>query len=311
MGKLIHQKEQVDKFNIGFEFEIYVKKSVVEDEEVIPPEILKKYGHLMRLKTTDSNYQKAGSHFLKKMQEYYPQTNWKKCFEAHEDGSLNNYSMPSHMAVEMVMKHDTGSSALTKLKQVISVLNCDDFFINNDCGLHVNISFKDNPKNRKDLVIDVSENLDIKKILNDFGRSKNEYCTDNNETEIDLHNISDEILTGISRLINPNQKNNRWNSSYVPYKLFSNLKKPDSYKKFMAMMEKITKDVFVDQWTDDRPAIAPKRTNNKNYLEFRLMGGKDYQTKYAKIENGINEFLKAMNKADLKHRNKTKKTVHM
>lgn len=291
MAKLIKNKTELDNFNIGFEFEFYVADKFLATKEKIPADIQRKYGHLFTAKSVDAEYEQAGKYFLSKLQEYYPETVWTKCFDIHEESSLDDTA--TYTGVEMVMKHEAGSTAMKKLQQVITVLNLPDFKTAVECGLHVNISFKDRTKNREDLAFDVSCNLEMQTILTDFKRNKNQFCVSNKNTTIDSYTLTENLTEQFENMLG-NQ------SSYTLDKVLSftrGLTNGKEMKKFAAMLEDSVKSGFISAWEDERPAVAPKEDNGKNYLEFRLMGGKDYQKKYDKIENGIGEFLKAMKKS--------------
>jgi hypothetical protein len=311
MAKLIDNKTELDNFNIGFEFELYVKNSSINKKPPVdqyadvPADILKKYKHLFKPEQDNSNdyykYKKAGKVFLEKLSEYYPDIKWEKIFEMTMDGSL--YDSVEKTGVEMVMNHYKGSIAMDYLNKVLTVMNLPDFVTDKDCGLHVNISFSDKHKNKKDLAFGVANCLDTETILKQFSRLKNEYCTPNNKTTIYQYDLQEEVADALLNQIS-NSSNHVTLEKMLQYS--KNIATSQGLKKFGIMLESIVKAKFLDNWSEDRPAIAPKRNGSNNYLEFRLMGGKNYEKKMPTIKDGIGEYLKSMKKASLKLENDSK-----
>lgn len=314
MSKLIHNKTELDKFNIGFEFEMFVSKKKLEapqvEAEQIPENILQQYGHLFNVKDVEKNeyvdYKDAGQYFLNVLTEHYPEDNWATIFEYCDDGSLSDTD--KLIGVEMVSKYMKGSEAMKLLVKVFSVLNLPEFKTTTDCGLHVNISFAKEAKNRKDLAYDIAKILDNAPILRAFNRSQNDFCVSNNKVQIDLDYVREDIAEKITDFIlNTKLKNNEYIDMRSISQLNKKITEPQSLVHFCNLIEESVKDMLLEEWEDNRPAIAPKSQDYKNYIEFRSMGGKDYQKKYTQVENGINEFLIAMQKADIEHSNKSKK----
>lgn len=306
--KTIKNKEILDSFNIGFEFEFYVSTKVLGSEkpkEEVPAEILKQYGHLITVKPQyeeRKDYSDAGEYFLKKLKEIYPEERWDKIFTIEMDGSLDDTD--KKIGVEMIMKYDIGSKAIAKLVKVFSVLNNPEFSTTTECGLHVNMSHVDKKKNKKDIVFTVNQCLDKDKILKTFARSNNDYCVSNDKTTVSTYYLFDELAEDLKSFMDSEvRKMTKTTSDYVSYinlmNFSKNLGNATTLQKFRTIISDSIKDRFLSNWEDDRPAIAPKCVDQKNYLEFRMIGGKDYQKKYPDVENSINEYLKAMIKADV------------
>lgn len=307
--KTIKNKAVLDNFNIGFEFEFYVSTKVLLGEqkpkEQVPAEILKQYGHLITVKPQyeeSKDHEDAGAYFLKKLKEVYPEEPWAKIFKIESDYSLDDTT--SKIGVEMIMKYDIGSKAIAKLVKVFSVLNNPEFSTATECGLHVNMSHVDKKKNKNDMVFSVNQCLDKDKILKTFERTNNDYCVSNDKTSVSSYYLFDDLADNLKNFVNAEMKKaTKSKSDYLSYvnlmNFSKNLANATTLQKFRGIINDSIKERFLANWEDDRPAIAPKCVANKNYLEFRMIGGKDYQKKYPQVENSINEYLKAMVKADV------------
>lgn len=291
----------VDQFKIGFEFEFYVKNSAIanhlstaRDNKVnkIPKEVLKQYGHLFVANVVKQSfdYEEAGKYFKDKLQEIYPNESWKKAFSVTQDGSLNDNNAIT--GLEVVYKHQTGSDALRNFKQILTLLQSHDFVTKSECGLHINISFKDETKNNKGFAFELIKNLDVALINEKFGRKNNEYCEDNRESSLDLdYALEDTFSSSRLRSLLIGKKSETLRNVLEG---IENLKKPVHFQKFLSMIEISVKDYCIEKWDDNRPAIAPRKSSSGHYLEFRATGGKDYQHKQEDLIHTLNEYLKAM-----------------
>jgi Putative amidoligase enzyme len=291
-----------EKFNIGFEFEFYVKNSAIANQldskkrakvRKIPQEVLEQYGHLFvpKRKAGDTfDYEEAGKFFKTKMQETFPQEDWKKSFSITDDASLSNSAL--YAGVEVIYKHQSGTDALRQLKQILTVLKTAPFVTKEECGLHINISFKDASKNTKDFTFDLVKHLDIEPIKQKFGRRNNEYCENNEHIDIELDEILEDTLSADSiRSVLIGKKSETLRNLIDG---IENLKKPENFNKFFNMIESSVKEYCIDSWKDIRPAIAPKKSSSGHYVEFRSTGGKNYQHKDDQVIETINDYLKSM-----------------
>lgn len=314
MPKLIHNKNELEQFNIGFEFELFVSKKkllqpIIKEKQKlkIPDNVLQEYGHLFIVRTTepeeveDIDHNVAGNYFLNKLKEHYPEQDWHNMFEVHSDYSLSDTQ--NHIGVEMVLKHTKGVEAMKNLVKVFSILNLPEFKTTTSCGMHINMSFVDDKKNRGDLVYDIINILNVEPILKDFNRLSNQYCVSNEKTTLNSYYLKQKIAQQIGTLVTGSNSDKHYTLKHFS-DITKKLQTPKHMKEFGALVEDSIKSLFLNNWNSERPAIAPKVMYNKNYIEFRTMGGKDYQKKYDKVENGINEFLKALKKVDMLHTNK-------
>lgn len=291
----------IDQFKIGFEFEFYVKNSAIanhlsikQDNKVkkIPKEVLKQYGHLFvpNVAKQRFDYEQAGQYFKDKLQEIYPTERWKKETYVTQDGSLIDTTVLT--GIEVVYKHQAGADALRNLKQIITILQTNDFVAKEECGLHINISFKDEAKNNKGFAFELIKNLDVTPIREKFGRKNNKYCEDNRKSSLDLdYALEDTFSSSKLRSLLIGRKSETLENFLEG---IENLKKPVHFKNFLSIIESSVKDYCIEQWDDNRPAIAPKKSSSGHYLEFRATGGKDYQHKQEDIIHTLNEYLKAM-----------------
>lgn len=287
----------LDNFNIGFEFEFYVKKSSIykelnsiNDEKLkkIPKQILKEYGHffMAKNKIKELTIKDAGEYFKNEMNKNFPNEIWKNLFKVVKDASIKE--VKSDIAIEVIYKHQTGIDAFRHLKQILTLLKSNNFVTTKSCGLHINVSFKDKLKNNPNFAFDLSKNLDIESIQKRFDREKNSYCQINNKTDLESF---EEVYSEIFRKFLLSGKANTLENTLNGLK---ELNKEKNITKFTSMVETSLKKYCISEWIDERPAVAPKKSSTGTYIEFRAIGNKDYQHKEEAILDSLDSLLKAM-----------------
>ena len=275
------KKTDLALFNIGFEFEFTI------NAKGIPKSMFSS----LRAYRLDDLFDS----FLEKMYTYFPERNWKKICDYREDSSISKKS--GFEALEVITRKLPGNEALAVAQEILLVLSTPTFSINESCGLHFNVSFIKDMPNVQTLAYQMSKKLDIDSINQRFKRLGNEHCQPNLDTTIHKEDLGD-ILSKAFISSQTNQRPHEISYMNVHRFLTGLQQNKIVFEKFIQITEQGLLLQSEDEWTGNRPAIAPKtRKNNgvgSSYLEFRSMGGTNYPRKLDLIGQTIIEFLECM-----------------
>lgn len=308
--------KELNKFNIGFEFEFMIKKSMISKKlpealrKAISPELLDEYRSYFKLK--EPQLKDYYDYFLSEMKEHFPQRNWQALCKPAMDGSIyednDNYS-----GIEIVVEYQPGVEAVGILREICTVLSSPQFKTNQTCGLHANVSYiNETIEDSTDLSYYLSQRVDQEKIAQRFNRKNNEYCTPNLKTALDRDEFNEVMYETILTLTNKKLK--RWGDIELAdwQEIEQNLQKEKSFDNFITLARKSILKTLQNEWIQNRPAIAPKSMKKVNYIEFRSMGGLNYQKKLPAIEQSLEEMLLGMQSySQDKKAQQKKKTVKM
>lgn len=274
------------QFYIGIEFEFYVIKKVLKEKINKPSKIL----YMI-------SYEDAGKYFLEKLNLNYPEENWIEIFDMTFDASLTTNG--TKVGVEMILKHDIGTKSFQRMSQILKVLNSSEFMTEKNCAIHFNISFINELYNTPDLVFSILPHIDIENTLKQFHRDKNELSQPNLKSKIYKEDLNEAIFQPLLMLLQKKTKKNGFIIEDI-YRLIQSL--PENKK-----IEKNLNMKLLKLWQENRPAIAPRIANKKHYIEFRAIGGKDYQYKLKEIQAHLINYIEVMEKIVIK--SKLKKLV--
>jgi hypothetical protein len=155
--------------------------------------------------------------------------------------------------------------ALEQCKEVLNILNNDllPFKVRteSDCGLHVNISHPDITKNNVSQLV-IPFLVDEKVLAKRYGRDKCNYCLP----------MKDVIYQIVQNLVE---------SNIISLSGFETKTGIDTTLKFIEARIIPSKNTF----------SFFGNINDYGYLEYRYIGGKNYQKKYTRIKRDIEELL--------------------
>lgn len=290
------QKNHIENMlNIGFEFEFYVsiaaQKTFYKNKDFYKAyrktEKLyrKKYGIIV---DEFPNFISAGVFFSTLLKQNFPNFDIGGTLRFINDSSILNKK--NKTSLEVVFPYLSGDVALRNLDCVLSLLKNEDFSTNNSCGLHINISYKEEALNKPKNIFKLLKYLDIDKINNRFGREKNKNCISNKHSRVEFIDFIDVIYKSLYKSVCKGYDESdkiTFEEMYGVAALLNN--KPNKFNK---ALECQIKKMLLDNWYHyNRPALAPKINNNKKYIEFRSMGGKNYQYEDVIIKQSISEIL--------------------
>lgn len=283
------------EFLAGAEFEIYVHRDASNGR-----------------KFRDAyNFTKAREDILTLLESDHPEINWDGKLSFTTDGSL--YSSSSTMpGVEMILAHESADTSLALIGKIIHSFSKSPWIsTNNECGFHFNASFANHEHNTPDALMRVHAHAPIPEMLALFGRTRNTHCEDNSKTIIDSYRLFEEG-NFYDVLAQPGKRKRSDRRSLTLAELterISDLSKPKSLVQFQQLLLRHAFSIFACEWSDDRPACAPRleypedyklrpyKARKSNYCEFRMMGGLDYHKRPFDLAWGIERCLFALKAA--------------
>jgi hypothetical protein len=306
--------KQLDKFHIGFEFEFMIKSNLVDItlptqlKKVLSEEFLNEYRPYINLKKPQlKDYY---NYFIGQMTQHFPGRNWEELCKAAEDGSIHDDD--KYRGLEIVVQYQKGVDAIGILREICTVLSLPQFKTNNTCGLHANVSYTESAiEEVAELSYYLSQKIDNNKIAQRFNRKNNEYCLPNLNTALDREEFNEALYESILQL--SNKKLKTWGEIKLSdwQEVEQKLKQQTSFDAFIALARKSILKKLENEWIENRPAIAPKTLKKVNYIEFRTMGGADYQKKLPEIEQSLEEMLIAMQSYQVEKKQAQKKKKAM
>ena len=283
----------LNQFNIGWEFELTVSYKIQKTEiDEIPEDIWLSYGHLMDARLADMSLESAYDAFMATLIEKFPARDWHNICLDREDYTVK--ADRNHYPLEVATIALPGYEAMEVFHEICEVLRMKMFKINHSCGIHLNVSFKENMPDTFPMVLALSEKLDLFEINESFGRMKNEHCAPNNSTELELGDLKDMLLTAM--LHNKPILTDNVDTVTVQdcLDIIDSLKTQSDLVHFRELARHALIEKVEYQWEDNRPALAPRKNGKDQYIEFRSMGGKDYPHKVQLLEDTIEMVLTEM-----------------
>lgn len=279
----------LQQLEIGFEFEFLFHSKILKQA------IKNDYKEYTNKNTvTNQAYHEGIETFLTAMEKYNPHVNWIDICMPRQDLTIQSLNHKEYFGIEIATKQQNGEFAMSILDDILTVLSKAPFKSNDTCGMHFNASFKNKMPKGATLAFYTAKNLDLHAINKRFKRDKNEHCEPNFNDKISREEMGvllfDTLFQG-----------ERGHSYYTNYAMFekkiSELMSKEKLTNFITLIKENIIDDATHSWDVERPAIAHKQYEGKEYLEYRSMGGKNYPNKKELILNSINEFLEAMFKA--------------
>lgn len=182
------------------------------------------------------------------------------------DGSLRSHRFVdyhSHELVSPVLSYDQAIADIGALFEFAKEQR-DHIEINNYCGFHVNVSIPGMSQLTRDKIrrLYLLEKLDSQKILKQFDRDDNQY--------VRSHGIEKPLFS-------------EWMFNYLD------------------MQDFVSDSSFLDPYLMDtekyRTVNFRKLNTNTPYLEFRILGGKDYHLRYSEVISAISRFVECTREA--------------
>lgn len=195
---------------------------------------------------------------------------------AEQDGSIS--TIPSHpYDVEIVTAPQEPKRALRTLKQIFEFMEDKNLQTNKSCGFHVNISCANKSKMQKmnpEMLIAATDDLYIADF---YKRSKNEYCIPWSSYVKRL----DTFIKAENRKNRYYRHNLRTEFSRLVYNTWDNAEFYDDYPSSVVGSKISNKNVSINIGY-----LEPH-----GYVEYRMLGGRNYQKNYSAIEDAIDHFM--------------------
>lgn len=195
--------------------------------------------------------------------------------------------------IEIVTPPLIESLADSLLPDIFDFCHKNDCVANDSTGFHVNISFEEPLLNKWLNPVILLNELDYDEILDKWGRGRKLYSRS-------FTYYFDKIYSAAHK----KYKVNDWKDPYALQKFTADQVYDISSQKFISLLmggddtlldkyNQAAYDAFDEKHICMNLGYHPKR----GYIEFRMIGGKKYLTKYDDVKNDINEIKQAMIRA--------------
>lgn len=277
----------LNELNIGFEFEFLFPSDILKKEKNHKP-------YSINSPIAHAIYHEGIELFLNAITKQNDKFDWFDICMPRQDSTVHSSEHKYYAGIEIATKVQSGELAMVILDEMLKLLSKSPFKTNDTCGIHFNVSFKEKMPNAKTLSFYTSKNLDIHAINKRFKREKNEHCKPNFEGKISREEMGVLLFDTLFQ----DEKEHHYYTNYAKFEdKINELRKKQNLIQFLTLVKEQIIDDSTFTWDNERPAIAHKKFNQIEYLEFRSMGGKNYPKKREIILNTISEFLEAMFKA--------------
>lgn len=254
-----------DKFKIGFELEMVLRK-----------------GHLAKMEEESArslHYRNGSSYSEAKVRKamiadvvaFLPKKFRGIHFEVVDDGSVNTWVSSDAIPIELITPPLPSTDAHELLAHLFEYMKANGVETNYTTGLHVNVSYMDRKKNRRVLASALLTELDQDGMLRKYHRVNNEYCR-----------------PGL---------NKRRASKMIDHRVLSAMQNHPS--RAINLIEERVMDLCGDKFQ----AVNINHMDEKNrYVEFRLIGNKGYEKKFAVVAADIHKMMASLERATLPDR---------
>ena len=182
-----------------------------------------------------------------------------------DDGSVATWSKSFACPVELITPPMPAHEAKELLAWIFAFMASKPIETNYTTGLHVNVSYADKKLTRQVLTAALLTELDQKKLLAKYGRLANEYCRPN-----------------------PRRVETR--------EVLRRIDKTSDAVQIMQDLEESVMYVCEDKYH----AVNINHMDSKNqYIEFRMIGNKNYHRKYLSVVRDIDTMLTAVRRSTL------------
>lgn len=261
---------------IGFEFEFVLPYTVFETEK----------------KKIDAFVQKLRSS-LKNDEVFYTNNSYdmhrEKFYKLTCDLSIR-YNNGLYVPLELITPIFKLNSGLCKLKDILEFLKKENVITNETTGLHVNLSFENPEYNKKidplKLIFLSKDEYKIEKFWKrNEKRKKEQYFT----------TLVDPNLMVLKKILKEKIDSNAF---------FNHKKLIKNYPKEILKLLNNFKVADKAVWLNKKQSVNLDKLFKNNYVEFRLIGGKDYHLKHDMIFKEINYFIDLILKSTDQKNNK-------